>query len=118
MGFRPTQIGISPNQADDGRPSLCPQDHTEQRVAAELRTADDKLMTTQDVVGSGLISYEPDIVDQYFEKPVGRLPRFAVLKARFQRQSEAKSLLPRCALRPLQRASDLSSRRLLSSERL
>jgi hypothetical protein len=47
IGFRPTQIGTSSNQADDGRPSLYPQDHTEQRVAAELRTADDKLMTTQ-----------------------------------------------------------------------
>jgi hypothetical protein len=45
IGFRPTQIGTSPNQADEGRPSLCPQNHTEQRVAAELRTADDKLMT-------------------------------------------------------------------------
>jgi hypothetical protein len=75
IGFRPTQIGTSPNQADDGRPSLCPQDHTEQRVAAELRSADDKLMTTQVVVGSGLIPYEPDIVDQYFEKPARRLPR-------------------------------------------
>jgi hypothetical protein len=41
-----------------------------------------------------------------------------ILKMRFQRQSEAKSLLPRCALRPLQRASNLSSRRLLSGERL
>jgi hypothetical protein len=113
IGLRPTQIRTSPNQADDGRPSLSPQDHIEQRVAAELRTADDELMTTQDVVGSGLISYEPDIVDQYFA-----LTTMAVLKARFQRQSEAKSLLPRCALRPLQRASNLSSRRLLSSERL
>jgi hypothetical protein len=74
IGFRPTQIGISPNQADDGRPSLCPQDRTKQRVAAELRSADDKLMTTQVVVGSGLIPYEPDIVDQYFEKPARRVP--------------------------------------------
>ena len=36
---------------------------SEHRVAAELRTADDKLMTTQ-----GSISYESDIVDQYFER--------------------------------------------------
>jgi hypothetical protein len=57
-------------------------------------------MTTQVVVGGGLIPYEPDIVDQYFA-----LTTMAVLKARFQRQSKAKSLLPRCALRPLQRAS-------------
>jgi hypothetical protein len=32
-------------------------------------------MTTQVVVGGGLIPYEPDIVDQYFEKPARRLPR-------------------------------------------
>ena len=63
IGFRPAQIRTWPNQADDGRPSLCPQDHTEQRVAAELRTADDKLMTTKVVVGGGLIPYEPDVVE-------------------------------------------------------
>jgi hypothetical protein len=32
-------------------------------------------MTTQVAVGGGLIPYEPDIVDQYFEKPARRLPR-------------------------------------------
>ena len=75
VGFRPTQIGTLPNQADDCRPSLSPQDHSEQRVAAELRTADDKLMTTQVVVGGGcLIPYELDIVDQDFEKAARRLP--------------------------------------------
>ena len=52
-----------------------PEIISEQRVAAELRTADDKLMTTQVAVGGGLIPYEPDIVDQYFEKPARRLPR-------------------------------------------
>lgn len=84
IGFRPTQIGTSPNQADDGHPSLCPQDHTEQRVAAELRTADDKLMTTPVVVG-GLIPYEPDIVDQYFEKIEMRRinPRLGRFESRF-----------------------------------
>lgn len=34
-----------PNQADDGRPSPVPKIISEQGVAAELRTADDKLMT-------------------------------------------------------------------------
>jgi hypothetical protein len=34
-------------RADDGRPSPpCPQSSSEQRVAAELRSADDKLMIT------------------------------------------------------------------------
>ena len=32
-------------------------------------------MTPQVVVSSGLIPYEPDVVDQYFEKPTRRLPR-------------------------------------------
>jgi len=36
--------------------------------------SDDKLMATQVVVGGGLIPYEPDIVDQYFEKHARRLP--------------------------------------------
>jgi len=37
---------------------LVPKMLSEQRVAAELRTADDKLMATQVVVGNGSTSYE------------------------------------------------------------
>ena len=37
---------------------LVPKMLSEQRVAAELRTADDKLMTAQIVAGNGSISYE------------------------------------------------------------
>ena len=41
-----------------------PEITSEQRVGAELRTADDKLMTTQIVVGGRPIAYEPDIADR------------------------------------------------------
>ena len=41
-----------------------PEIISEQRVEAELRTADDKLMTTQIVVGGRPIAYEPDIADR------------------------------------------------------
>jgi len=41
------------------------------------------LMTTQVVVGGGLIPYEPNIVDQYFEKPARRLPRLRLGGATF-----------------------------------
>ena len=41
-----------------------PEITSEQRVGAELRTADDKLMTTQIVVGGRPIAYEPDTADR------------------------------------------------------
>jgi hypothetical protein len=40
-------------------------------------------MTTQVVVGGGLIPYEPEIVDQYFEKPARLVARVAVGGAAF-----------------------------------
>ena len=62
-----------------------PKITSEQRVGAELRTADDKLMTTQIVVGGRPIAYEPDTADRnartnvcFSNRPV-RVKRFQTI---------------------------------------